>query len=109
MTDYAALHARSRKDPEGFWAEIAQGIEWTRKWDRVLDAANAPVYRWFPGGELNTCWNAIDRHVAAGRGAQAAVIYDSPVTNTIRTLTYAEMRKRVAAFAGALAARGVGK
>jgi propionyl-CoA synthetase len=109
MTDYAAIHARSRKDPEGFWGEIAQGIDWTRKWDRVLDSSKAPLYRWFAGGELNTCWNAIDRHVASGRGDQAAVIYDSPVTDTIRTLTYAEMKTRVAAFAGALAARGVTK
>jgi propionyl-CoA synthetase len=109
MTAYAAIHAKSRQDPEGFWGEIAQAIDWTRKWDRVLDASKAPLYRWFPGGELNTCWNAIDRHVAAGRGGQAAVIYDSPVTNTIRTLTYAEMKTRVAAFAGALAARGVSK
>lgn len=109
MTDYAAIHARSRKDPEGFWAEIAQGIDWTRKWDRVLDGSKAPLYRWFPGGELNTCWNAIDRHVAAGRGHQAAVIYDSPVTSTIRTLTYAEMKGRIAAVAGALRAHGVAK
>jgi propionyl-CoA synthetase len=109
MTAYAAIHAKSRQDPEGFWGEIAQAIDWTRKWDRVLDASKAPLYRWFPGGELNTCWNAIDRHVAAGRGGQAAVIYDSPVPNTIRTLTYAEMKTRVAAFAGALAARGVSK
>jgi propionyl-CoA synthetase len=109
MTAYAAIHAKSRQDPEGFWGEIAQGIDWIRKWDRVLDSTRAPLYRWFPGGELNTCWNAIDRHVAAGRGGQAAVIYDSPVTDTIRTLTYAEMKTRVAAFAGALAARGVSK
>jgi propionyl-CoA synthetase len=109
MTAYAAIHAKSRQNPEGFWGEIAQGIDWIRKWDRVLDSTRAPLYRWFPGGELNTCWNAIDRHVAAGRGGQAAVIYDSPVTDTIRTLTYAEMKTRVAAFAGALAARGVSK
>ncbi|MBI3453364.1 MAG: propionyl-CoA synthetase [Rhodospirillales bacterium] len=109
MATYAEIHARSLKDPEGFWGEVAGGIDWTRKWDRVLDAARAPFYRWFAGGELNTCWNALDRHVEGGRADQAALIYDSPVTGTIRSYSFRELRDRVAHFAGALAALGVGK
>src|SRR5215470_12539922 len=106
---YAETHARSLADPEGFWAEAAAGIEWTRRWDKVLDASNPPFYRWFAGGALNTCFNALDRHVRDGRAEQAALIYDSPVTNTVRRFTYAELRDAVARFAGALAAQGVAK
>jgi propionyl-CoA synthetase len=109
MPTYAEIHARSRRDPEGFWAEIAQGIDWIRPWDKVLDMAAKPAARWFVGGELNTCWNAIDRHVAAGNGERVAVIYDSPVTGTIAKFTYAQMRDKVAAFAGLLASKGVVK
>jgi propionyl-CoA synthetase len=109
MSTYAVLHAQSREDPETFWAEAAKAIDWTRPWDKVLDRDAKPAARWFVGGELNTCWNALDRHVAAGNGGRAAVIYDSPVTGTKATFTYAEMRDKVAAFAGALAARGVVK
>jgi propionyl-CoA synthetase len=109
MSTYAVLHAQSREDPETFWAEAAKAIDWTRPWDKVLDRVAKPAARWFVGGELNTCWNALDRHVAAGNGARAAVIYDSPVTGTKATFTYAQMRDKVAAFAGALAARGVVK
>jgi propionyl-CoA synthetase len=106
---YAAVHARSLADPEGFWGEVADAIDWTRRWDRVLDASRAPFYRWFAGGALNTCWNALDRHVAAGRGEQAALIYDSPVTGTIESFSYRALRDRVARFAGALKGLGVAK
>ncbi len=106
---YEAVYKRSMEDPEGFWAEVAESIDWARKWDRVLDDSNKPLYRWYAGGELNTCHNAVDRHVAAGRGDQPAIIYDSPVTNTVRTITYAELRDQVAKFAGALADQGVTK
>ncbi|MFO0990250.1 MAG: acetyl-coenzyme A synthetase N-terminal domain-containing protein, partial [Alphaproteobacteria bacterium] len=82
---YANVHARSLKDPNGFWGEIAEDIVWTKKWDRVLDDSRPPYYRWFTGGELNTCYNAIDRHVDSGRGDQAALIYDSPVSSTLET------------------------
>ncbi len=99
---------RSLRDPEGFWGEAAEALEWDRRWDKVLDGARAPFYRWFVGGKLNTCHNAVDRHVAAGRGEQAAVIYDSPVTDTVRAITYAELQDLTARFAGALQARGVG-
>ncbi|NQU71571.1 MAG: propionyl-CoA synthetase [Rhodospirillales bacterium] len=100
---------RSLKDPQGFWGDVAEGIDWTRKWDKVLDDSRAPFYRWFAGGELNTCYNALDRHVAAGHGARAALIYDSPVTGAQKTYSYDELTERVALCAGALAARGVVK
>ena len=90
--EFDAIHRRSIEDPEGFWGEVAGGIDWTRKWDRVLDDSAAPVYRWFAGAEMNTCYNALDRHVENGRGDQAALIYDSPVTDTVRTYTYRDLR-----------------
>ena len=106
---YEAAYRRSLEDPEGFWAEAAEAIDWDRRWDRVLDNANPPFTRWFVGAECNTCYNALDRHVAAGRGEQAALIYDSPVTDTVTSFSFRELRDLVAAFAGALAAQGVGK
>jgi len=109
MGRYEEVHGRSIDDRDGFWAEAAQAIDWDKAWDKVVDDSKTPFYRWFTGGRLNTCHNALDRHVAAGRGEQAALIYDSPVTDTIRTYTYAELTDRVARFAGALAAQGVGK
>jgi propionyl-CoA synthetase len=105
---YAEIHARSLSDPQGFWGEIAEGITWTRKWDRVLDDSRPPFYRWFAGGELNTCYNALDRHLST-RGDQAALIYDSPVTGTIKSYTFRELTDYVARFAGVLAGLGIGK
>jgi propionyl-CoA synthetase len=102
----ADLHRRSLEDPGTFWGEVAESLSWDRRWDRVLDDANPPLYRWFVGGRLNTCRNALDRHVDAGRGEQTALIYDSPVTGAVRSFTFAELRDRVAAFAGGL--RGIG-
>jgi len=111
MTDsvYHEVFARAAADPLAFWAEAAADIDWTAPWSTVLDDSAAPFYRWFAGGELNTCHNALDRHVAAGRGGQAALIYDSPVTGTVRIYSYTELRDAVVLFAGALAARGVVK
>ncbi len=109
MSRFDEVQARSLSDPEGFWGEAAQGLHWDKPWDRVLDDSNPPLYRWFPGGVLNTCYNALDRHADGGRGEQAALIYDSPVTDTIRSYSYRELRDLVARFAGAMAARGVGK
>ncbi len=106
---YRALHARSLSDPEGFWAEQAAAIDWSKRWDKVLDASNPPFYRWFPGGELNACHNALDRHVEGGRAEQTALIYDSPVTGTKKSFTYRALRNDVAKLAGAIAAQGVGK
>src|SRR6185295_13735646 len=102
-------YRRSIEDPDTFWAEAARAVDWTRRPDRVLDDSNPPFYRWFTGGELNTCHNALDRHADGGRGQQAALIYDSPVTGVQRTLTYDELRDDVARFAGALVALGVTK
>ncbi|HTH17660.1 MAG TPA: propionyl-CoA synthetase [Magnetospirillum sp.] len=106
---YQQAYERSLKDPEGFWADAAKDISWYKTWDKVLDDSRKPFYRWFSGAEVNTCYNAVDRHVEAGRGAQAAIIYDSPVTNTKRTITYAELKDEVSKFAGALKGLGVEK
>jgi propionyl-CoA synthetase len=103
------IYDRSISDPEGFWGEAAEEITWIKRPDRVLDSTRAPFYRWFPGGVLNTCVNAIDRHVESGRAEQLAIIHDSPVTNTIQKITYRELRDQVALFAGALRALGVEK
>ena len=106
---FADVHARSLSDPESFWAEAAEAIHWTKRWERVLDDSNPPSYRWFTGGELNTSYNALDLHVESGRGDQPALIHDSPVTGTQRTYTYSELRDEVARFAGVLAGLGAGK
>ena len=84
---YEELYARSLKDPEGFWAGVAEEINWERKWDRVLDDSRKPFYRWFVGGVLNTCYNALDLHIDRGRGKQTALIYDSAVTNSVKSYT----------------------
>ena len=109
MSQFDALFQQSLEQPEEFWAKAAEGIHWIKKWDKVLDATNPPFYRWFAGGTMNTCYNAVDRHVEAGRGDQTAIIYDSPVTNTIRKITYKELQHDVAIFAGGLKAQGVTK
>jgi len=106
---YEDVYQRSLRDPEGFWAEQGEKIHWFKTWDRVLDSSNAPFYKWFPGGELNTCYNAIDLHVEEGRGDQPAIIYDSPVTDTIRHITYNQLKERVSKIAGALKGLGVEK
>ncbi len=106
---YDAVYARSMEDPEGFWAEAAEAVHWYEKWDKVLDDSRPPFYRWFPGGVTNTCYNALDRHVEGGRADQPALIYDSPVTDTVRSFTYRELRDEVARFAGVLTAHGARK
>jgi propionyl-CoA synthetase len=106
---YADIYAGWKSDPEGFWMEAAQGIDWDSPPSRALDASKAPLYEWFTDAKVNTCWNAVDRHVKAGRGDQTAIIYDSPVTHTKRTLSFAELQTRVASLAGALRAKGVEK
>ena len=109
MTGYAETYRRSLERPEEFWAEAAEVIDWERRWDRVLDASTPPFFRWFAGARLNTCWNAVDRHVAAGRGERVALIWDSPVTGQIRHFTYLELRDEVARLAGVLAKLGAVK
>src|SRR5262249_39440026 len=106
---YRDAYERSITDPEGFWGPAATAVDWSQPPSRVLDRTREPFFRWFPGGELNTCHNALDRHVDAGRGDQPALIYDSPVTNTVKVFSYAELRDLTARFAGALAGLGVGR
>jgi propionyl-CoA synthetase len=104
---YESAYERSLKDPEAFWAEAAEACYWYRKWDKVLDDSKKPFYRWFTGAITNTCYNALDLHVAGGRGDKIALIYDSPVTGTITKYTYQQLRDRVARFAGVLVNQGV--
>jgi len=105
---YAEVYDAWKTDPEGFWMQAAEAVDWVRKPSRALFDERAPLYQWFADGEINTCWNAVDRHVEAGRGAQTAIIYDSPVTGTKRSITFAELQEQVARLAGALARRGIG-
>ena len=107
--DYQTIYRRSLDSPEEFWAEIASDLVWTKRWEKVLDDSNAPGCEWFSGGEINTCYNALDRHCETGRASQAALIYDSPVTGQVRTYSYSELRDEVAIFAGALQNYGVSK
>ena len=106
---YDEVYARSLERPEEFWAAAAEAIHWERRWDRVFDDSRPPFYRWFTGGVLNTCYNAVDLHVDRGRGKQLALVYDSPVTGVVRTFTYAELRDEVARCAGALVRLGVAR
>ncbi|MBS3779388.1 MAG: AMP-binding protein, partial [Desulfovermiculus sp.] len=106
---YEQAFQRSIQDPEGFWGEMAEDCHWFKRWDKVLDDSNKPFYRWFVGGELNTCYNGLDLHVDNGRGDQPALIHDSPVTDSITPFTYRQLRDLTAKFAGVLADLGVGK
>src|SRR5215472_4465213 len=108
-TGYFETYRRSLERPEEFWAEAAEAIDWERRWDRVLEHSRPPFYRWFSGAKLNTCWNALDRHVGAGRGERTALIWDSPVTAQIARFTYRELRDEVARLAGLIAGLGVVK
>ena len=109
MRGYRELFTASINDPETFWAQAAQAVSWLRPPQQVFDDSRRPFYRWFPDATLNTCANALDRHVADGRAEQAALIYDSPVTGAKRTYTYSELLDQTARFAGALRALGVAK
>jgi len=109
MAGYEQEYRRSLDQPESFWGEAAQEVRWTKRWDQVLDRSNPPFYRWFRGGELNTCFNAVDLHVEEGRGEQVALIWDSPLAGEVRAISYRELRDQVARFAGALRGLGVAK
>ncbi len=106
---YSETYSRWKADPEGFWMEAAGAIDWVRAPTQALSGENAPLYEWFVDSEVNTCWNAVDRHVEAGRGDQLAIIHDSPITHSTKGITYRELRDRVASLAGALRAKGVEK
>ncbi|MEL7463701.1 MAG: propionyl-CoA synthetase [Pseudomonadota bacterium] len=109
MAGYAALYDSWKSDPEAFWMEAAEGIDWIEKPSKALFDDAAPLYEWYADGVMNTCWNAVDRHVAAGRGDQAALIHDSPITGSKRIVTYAELQDLTATLAGALKRKGVAK
>ncbi|WP_319526319.1 propionyl-CoA synthetase [uncultured Desulfosarcina sp.] len=106
---YEAAFEQSINDPDGFWGKAAEDCHWYKRWDKVLDDSNKPFYRWFTGGEINTCYNALDYHIDQGRGEQLALIYDSPVTDTIKKYTYNQLRDEVAKFGGVLKNQGVEK
>ena len=106
---YRETYKSWQDDPEGFWMQAAEAIDWIEKPSCALDDSNAPLYQWYSDGVMNTCYNALDRHVEAGRGEQAAIIYDSPITGAKATISYSEMLERVSVLAGALARKGVGK
>jgi propionyl-CoA synthetase len=107
MGKLQTLQAKAREHPEQYWGKIAEDIFWFKRWTTVLDSTNAPFYKWFSGGTTNACFNAVDRHVGSGRADQAALIYDSPVTNTTRTYTYRQLQSQVARVAGMLLRMGV--
>ncbi|MBT0773937.1 propionyl-CoA synthetase [Kineosporia sp. J2-2] len=106
---YAGAYRQSLEDPAAFWGEAARSIHWIRRPQQVLDDSRAPIHRWFPGARMNTCYNALDRHVVAGRAEQTALIHDSPVTGTKRAYSYAQLLDLTARFAGGLEALGVTK
>lgn len=106
---YQKIYEYARSNPEGFWMEAASAIDWDVEPSRALSHQTAPLYEWFADGQLNGCWNAVDRHVAAGHGDRTAIIYDSPITSTIQKISYAELQERVALLAGGLQAKGVTK
>src|SRR5271165_775888 len=109
MGRYEDVFRRSLSDPAGFWGEAARGVDWYTEPETILDDSNPPFYRWFRGGTLNTCHNALDRHISNGRAGQIALIYDSPVTGTKETFTYRELRYETAKFAGVLSKLGIRK
>jgi len=106
---YSDVYNSSKKDPEGFWMQAAEAIDWVEQPKRALNDDNAPLYEWFTDGVVNTCYNAVDRHVEAGNGDRVAIIHDSPITGTKHNITYGELQTRVASLAGALRAQGVEK
>src|SRR5687767_6856904 len=105
-SSYEEVYAQWLADPAGFWAEIAAVVHWFKRWDKVLDSSRPPFYRWFTGALVNSCYNALDWHVENGRADQPALIYDSPVTATVKTFTYRELLAEVARFAGVLVQQG---
>ncbi|MEO0696686.1 MAG: propionyl-CoA synthetase [Pseudomonadota bacterium] len=109
LADYISEYTRSIAEPEAFWAEAARGIDWISDWETVLDRSSIPLPRWFTGASLNTCYNALDRHIENGSGSVRALIYDSPVTGVKKTYTYEQLRDQVALVAGALQNLGLTK
>lgn len=109
MASYADVYAASKSDPNAFWMEAADLIDWVKKPTKALFDENAPLYEWYLDGEMNTCFNAVDRHVAAGNGDRVALVHDSAITGKKRHITFAELQELTARLGGALQAKGVGK
>ncbi|MEC9045696.1 MAG: propionyl-CoA synthetase [Pseudomonadota bacterium] len=107
MGSYKEIYQRASEKPQEFWAQAAEDLIWQKKWQKVLDEKNSPFNRWFAGGKINTCYNALDRHVESGSSDRVALIYDSPLAATKEKITYLELRDRVAAFSGVLKKYGV--
>jgi propionyl-CoA synthetase len=106
---YKEVYENWKSDPEAFWMEAAKAVSWSKEPTKALFDENAPIYEWFKDGEINTCYNAVDRHVEAGNGERVAIIYDSPITGKSAKITFAELQEKVANFGGALQAQGVSK
>lgn len=107
---YHDIYRRSIEEPQAFWGELAeQLIDWDKPWDTVVDDSNRPFTKWYVGGQLNACYNALDRHVQNNKGNKVALIHDSPMTNTIRRVTYNELYEKVSRLAGGLKKLGVKK
>ena len=104
---YSDVYASWKADPEGFWMNAAKAIDWATPPSKALDDSNAPLYEWYTDATVNTCYNAVDRHVENGRADQVAIIHDSPITGTVTKITYAELKERVASLAGALRSKGI--
>jgi propionyl-CoA synthetase len=109
MSGYEDAYRRWQENPQGFWRAASQMIHWSRGPEAILDPSQKPSPAWFPGGEPNTCFNAVDRHVQDGRSEQTALIYDSPVTGIVRRYSYRQLRDEVAHFFGGLVREGVGR
>lgn len=109
LCSYEQTYRRSIERPEEFWDEIAQQIDWIKPYEQVVDDMESPFAKWFVGGEMNTCYNALDRHIKCGYGEQVSLVYDSPVTNTIQKFTYQQLCDQVSIFAGALVNLGITK
>ena len=101
-TKYQEIYERSIKDPEGFWSDIAKDVFWYKKPSKILNSSSPPFYKWFSDGTTNTCYNAVDLHVENGMGEKIAVIYDSPITNSQKKITYNQLKDQVSIFAGDL-------
>ena len=106
---YRDTYAAWQADPEGFWMQAARAIDWQQEPSKALFDERAPIFEWFSDGMVNTCWNAVDRHVLAGRGDQVAIMHESPITLSTKGITYKQLQARVASLAGALRMRGVEK
>ncbi|MEM7464222.1 MAG: AMP-binding protein, partial [Pseudomonadota bacterium] len=104
---YHTVYEHWKKDPDGFWGEAAAAIDWTKPADKIFDGTMGPYGQWFSGAQCNTCYNCVDRHVEGGRKDQAAIIYDSPITGSKRTITYGDLHAEVQALAHVMAEKGV--